>query len=116
MSKHAVWLMTLVLPVALLACGDDEQTGDTTTVTSTTVTSTTVAPTTSTAPSTTIPGAADLEPDGVLLGALILIAGDAEAAVASGVVAPDELDAAAQALENGTLQQWVTAASQTLGG
>lgn len=111
MSKHAVWLMTLVLPVTLLACGDDEQTGDITTVTSTTVVSTT-----STAPSTTIPGVADLEPDGVLLGALILIAGDAESAVASGVVAPDELDAAAQALENGTLQQWVTAASQTLGG
>jgi len=112
MRKNVALLVTLALPVLPLACGDDdEQTGDTTTVASTTAT-----PTTTGATTTTVALPADQEPDGVLLSALILMAGDAEAAVASGVVAPDEVDAAAAALEAGTLEQWVTAASQTLGG
>lgn len=60
---------------------------------------------TTTAVSTTVADAA-LDPERVLLAASLIALGDIDRAVAQGLVTPDEVDAAADALENGTLGQW----------
>lgn len=108
MKKLKILMVMSTLIVLGAGCGDDEQQ---TVVT----TSSSVAATAS--PTTTLPLPTDgVDPDGVLLSALILVVGDPEAAVASGVVAPDEMDAAAEALETGTLHRWVDAATLKSGG
>lgn len=48
--------------------------------------------------------------DGVIAAAILLAEGDAEQAVADGVVTAVEVDAAAEAIREGTLDTWVTAA------
>lgn len=52
----------------------------------------------------------DLSPDvtarGVMLAAVLLVAGDIEQAVAKGTVTPAEVDEARTAIEDGTLDLW----------
>lgn len=60
--------------------------------------------------------APDVRPDGVVLAALLLAGGgDVEAAVADALVTPGEVDAAAAALADGTLDAWVAEAGGSAG-
>lgn len=52
----------------------------------------------------------DVTAAGVLLAATLIAAGDIEAAVASGLVSPAEVDEAKAAIEAGTLDRWVALA------
>lgn len=52
-------------------------------------------------------GAYDLDPNGVLLAAIIIMNGDVERAVAAGVLRPVEVDVALLAMSSGTLDDWV---------
>lgn len=52
-------------------------------------------------------GAYDLDPNGVLLAAIIIMNGDVEQAVAAGVLRPVEVDVALLAMSSGTLDDWV---------
>ena len=115
----ATALVLLAGPVAAGCAGDDAGTG---------------APDTAVAPSdgsATMPGdagdgtggmelgtlaAPDVRPDGVLLAALLLAGGgDVEEAVADGLVTPGEVDVAAAALADGTLDAWVAEAGVPAG-
>ena len=49
----------------------------------------------------------DVEPDKVLLAAIILAAGDVDVALSEALVTAEEVDLAAEALENGSLGGWV---------
>lgn len=60
---------------------------------------------------TATPLAGELDPDSVLRGVLMLIAGVGKASVASGLVGPEEMDAAAAALEGGQVD-WRIATAQ----
>lgn len=58
--------------------------------------------------------AADMmtDPDGpdpvrVLVAVTVLTTGDVEAAVAEGLLTPEEVDAASRAIEDGTVQDWI---------
>ena len=60
--------------------------------------------------------APDLRPDGVLIAALLLAGGgDVAEAVADALVTPAEVDAAAAALADGTLDAWVAEAGGSAG-
>lgn len=48
-----------------------------------------------------------LDPNGVLLAAIIILHGDVEEAVAAGLIRPVEVDVALLALSSGTLDDWV---------
>jgi hypothetical protein len=58
-----------------------------------------------------ITDAAALRPSGVLLAAVLLATGDVGAAVAEGIVSPEEVDAAVAAVAAGDLDRWRVAAS-----
>ena len=49
---------------------------------------------------------ADLTARGVVLAAVLLVAGDIEVAVSNGPVTPAEVDAAQKAIDEGTLDLW----------
>ncbi len=51
-----------------------------------------------------------VRPSGVLLAAVVLATGDIEAAVADGLVSPEEVDAAVAAVTAGDLDRWRVAA------
>lgn len=50
---------------------------------------------------------AGVRPSSVILAAVLIASGGLESAVASGLVTPDEVDAARAAIEAGTLDEWV---------
>lgn len=95
-NRMRTWMaITLVVPMSLVAaCGsdDDEDDGGS----SGDDTSATVEVDTDGA-----------EPDKVLLAAIVLAAGDVDVALAEGLVTADEVDLAAEALESGTLSDWM---------
>ena len=49
----------------------------------------------------------DVTPVGVIAAAVLIATGDIEAAMADGLVTPAEVEVAADAIENGTLVDWV---------
>ena len=116
--RHRAAAVVLVLAVGPLAagCAGDDTAGDG----AGTSDGTSVLPTD---PGTTEGGmelgtlsAPDVRPDGVLIAALLLGAGgDVEEAVAGGLVTPAEVDAAAAALADGTLDAWVVEAGVPAG-
>ena len=61
------------------------------------------------------------DPDGpdpvrVLVAVTVLTTGDVEAAVAEGLLTPEEVDAASRAIEDGTVQDWIDRAEAMLAG
>lgn len=95
------------LSVGVAACGDDES-GDDGTSTTVTVVGAEVVVTDPADGSVTVNPSFSI--DGVLAAAVLLAEGDADLAVAEGVVTVVEVDAAARAISDGTLDTWVTAA------
>ncbi len=84
-----------VCVLTLAACGNDDA-GNTTT--------TTVPASSDT---TTAPSDVVVDPERVLLAATILEIGDIDAALAEGLVTPDDVDEAIEAVDNGTIDEWV---------
>ncbi len=107
MSMATSVLVVTGLSVGVAACGDDE-TGDDGTTTTVTVVGAEVTVTDPADGSVTINPSFSI--DGVLAAAVLLAEGDADLAVAEGVVTVVEVDAAARAISDGTLDTWVTAA------
>lgn len=103
--RSKVWRMAAIAVSMsiVVACGSDDD--DTTDVTTTSGQSTVVDITT-TAPA--IVGAVD--PDKVVLASILLTVGDVDVALADGLVTADEVDAAAAALSDGSLSEWVSRA------
>ena len=84
-----------VCALTLAACGNDDA-GDST--------STTVPASSDT---TTAPSDVVVDPERVLLAATILEIGDIDAALAEGLVTPDDVDEAIEAVDDGTIDEWV---------
>lgn len=84
-----------VCALTLAACGNDD-TGNSTT--------TTVPASSDT---TTVPSDVVVDPERVLLAATILEIGDIDVALAEGLVTPDDVDEAIEAVDNGTIDEWV---------
>ena len=108
MMARRVWLGVAVpaMVFSLVACGDDDATGDSTTTVTVAAAGVSI-PDTSDGEVTVSPG---FSIDGVLAAAVLLAEGDVEQAVADGVVTVLEVDAAAQAIREGTLETWLIAA------
>lgn len=85
--------LTLAGVLVLAACGDGDSSSDT---------SVPAESTTSTIASTEL-----VDADNVLLAVALFEVGDIDAALAEGLVNPDEVDAAAQAVDDGTLDGWI---------
>lgn len=108
--RRKVWRMaaiTVSLSV-VVACGsdDDDSTGGDTTDVTTTSGQSTVVDVTTTAPAI----ADDVDPDKVVLASILLTVGDVDIALADGLVTAEEVDAAAAALSDGSLSEWVSRA------
>jgi hypothetical protein len=54
----------------------------------------------------------DVQPDKVLLAAVLLAAGDVDTALSEGLVTAEEVDRAAEALDAGTLNDWMDRAEE----
>jgi hypothetical protein len=54
----------------------------------------------------------DIQPDKVLLAAVLLAAGDVDTALSEGLVTAEEVDRAAEALDTGTLNDWMDRAEE----
>lgn len=54
----------------------------------------------------------DVEPDKVLLAAVLLAAGDVDTALSEGLITAEEVDRAAEALDTGTLNDWMDRAEE----
>jgi hypothetical protein len=54
----------------------------------------------------------DIQPDKVLLAAVLLAAGDVDTALSEGLVTAEEVDRAAEALDVGTLDDWMDRAEE----
>jgi hypothetical protein len=54
----------------------------------------------------------DIQPDKVLLAAVLLAAGDVDTALSEGLITAEEVDRAAEALETGTLNDWMDRAEE----
>lgn len=54
------------------------------------------------------------DPVQVLVAVTVLTTGDVEAAIAEGLLTPEEVDAAERALADGTVQDWIERAERTL--
>lgn len=78
--------------ITLAACGNDDTTGGDTTTASTT--------------SVVVPNGS-VDPERVLLAAILLEVGDIDEAIAAGLVNPDEVDLAVSAIDGGSLSEWV---------
>jgi len=105
-TRRFLAVMVPVVALGLVGCGDDSSSdGSSTTVT--VVGAEVVLPDSSNGEVTVNPG---FSIDGVLAAAILLAEGNVEEAVADGVVTPIEVDAAALAIREGTLETWLTAA------
>ena len=105
--RGAVTLLVPVILFGITACADDETGGDDTTTTVTVVGADVSVPDATDGGVTVNPG---FSIDGVLAAAVLLAEGDVEQAVADGVVTAVEVDAAAAAIREGTLETWLIAA------
>jgi ABC-type glycerol-3-phosphate transport system substrate-binding protein len=94
MTRKNLAALAVACGLALAACGGD-QSSDDTSVSIPDDTTTTVAPDDT------------VDADNVLLAVALLEIGDVDAALAGGFVNPDEVDAAAQSVGDGTLDGWV---------
>lgn len=54
----------------------------------------------------------DVQPDKVLLAAVLLAAGDVDTALSEGLITAEEVDRAAEALDTGTLNDWMDRAEE----
>lgn len=95
MTRWKLVSLALVAVFALAACGDGGSSEDTLVTLPDESTTTSVA------------SDAAVDADNVLLAVALLEAGDVDAAIAAGVVNPDEVEAAAEAVSDGTLDVWV---------
>lgn len=96
MRRHTLKIAVVVAcTLALAACGDDDGRDGT---------STTVPASSDT---TTAPSDRVVDPERVLLAATILEFGDIDAALAEGLVTPDDVDEAIEAVDDGTIEEWV---------
>lgn len=86
-------LIAALLPLTLIACGDNGTDTTTTTVVD-----------------QSIIESSDVSATGVLLAAVLLVDGDVEQALADARVTVAEVDAAATAIENDTLDRWAALA------
>lgn len=110
------WLAVPLAVAAITACSSDDDTSASTTVD----TPAEAAVSTSQSTGTSTPDASDsvnrvdldlgelieVRPERVLLAAAIIASGDIDDAVAEGLVTPDEVDAAVEAIENDDLARW----------
>jgi hypothetical protein len=98
---------SVMLIAGLAGCGDSDDQGDDSSTTITVSAAGVSLPEMSDGEVTVTPA---FSIDGVIAAAILLAEGDAEQAVADGVVTAVEVDAAAEAIREGTLDAWVTAA------
>lgn len=112
--RHLLAVTALISFVA--GCGDDGNGSPATTPAPTTSSNSTSVASTSTTPSSVPDGDEEaVEATGVVLAAVLLAAGDVEAAVAAGLVSPSEVDQAALAVEAGTMATWIDRAMDEIG-
>ena len=108
------WLAVPALVAVIAACSSSDGADSTTTVDATSPPTTSTTSTSTTDPTTGSATEIDLElgevievrPERVLLAAAIIASGDIDDAVAEGLVTPDEVDAAVEAIANGDLDRW----------
>lgn len=97
MTRKNLAALVVVCGLALAACSSD-QSSDNTSVSIPDDTTTTVVPDDT------------VDADNVLLAVALLEIGDVDAAIADGIVNPDEVDAAALSVAEGTLDGWINLA------
>lgn len=102
-SSRGVWGVIAVVATmsALSACGSDDSEDDGGSVGDDTSAVVDVLP-------DGVPD--DVEPDKVLLAAVLLAAGDVDTALSEGLITAEEVDRAAEALDAGTLNDWMVRA------
>lgn len=95
MIRRKVIVVAALMGIALTSCGSDSSSSEESGVDSTVVVVT-----------TTVAEDGVVNPERVLLAAMIIAVGDIDLAIAEGLVSPDEADAATKALADGTLSEW----------
>ena len=95
MTRRNLAALVVACGLTLVACGSDQSSDDTSVSVPDDATTTTVAPNDT------------VDADNVLLAVALLEIGDIDAALAEGLVNPDEVDAASQAFDDGTLDGWI---------
>lgn len=108
MCHRSVAVLVTLASITFSACGNDSDP-----TTSTVDATVSVSTERSTSPSSeSVPVSSELSASGVILAAILLTSGDIESAVISGLVTPEEVDAARVAIARKTLDRWVDLAQQ----